>query len=258
MQISTVHVRGDDEKTTGFGEDYTPLAEQASPIVQYGIPANGNYSNINGELSTIVGVGDWRKRAFDVAFAASVLVLLSPFFLMIMLLIKVSSPGRSLYGHERIGKGGRTFKCLKFRTMVSNGDEVLSRHLANDPLARQEWEATRKLRDDPRVNVVGHVLRKTSVDELPQLVNVLRGEMSLVGPRPVVFDELRYYGGRKVQYLSARPGLTGLWQVSGRSDASYEQRVGFDCHYCENWTFGSDIMLICRTVPAVLARRGTY
>ncbi|MEH6717855.1 MAG: sugar transferase [Aurantimonas endophytica] len=203
-------------------------------------------------------VGDWRKRAFDVALAALILLLLSPLFAMVMVLIRMSSPGPTLYGHERIGRGGRSFKCLKFRTMVPNGDEILAAYLAANPDAEEEWKATRKLRVDPRVTVVGSVLRKTSVDELPQLINILRGEMSLVGPRPVVFDELRYYGPRKVHYLAARPGLTGLWQVSGRSDTSYDQRVSFDCHYCENWTFVSDLLLIVRTVPAVLSRRGTY
>ncbi len=258
MQTSTVHLSGDEDLTPCTGQDFKLLSEHQSQVFQYDNPANGNLAQVNAEMIPGVLVGDWRKRAFDVAFAASMLVLLAPFFLMVMILIKLSSSGRSLYGHERVGRGGRSFKCLKFRTMVSNGDEVLSKHLENDPLARQEWEATRKLRNDPRVNIVGQVLRKTSVDELPQLINVLRGEMSLVGPRPVVFDELRYYGGKKFHYLSARPGLTGLWQVSGRSDASYDQRVGFDSHYCENWTFGNDIMLICRTMPAVLTRRGTY
>lgn len=203
-------------------------------------------------------VGDWRKRGLDIMISLTALVLLMPLMLMLALLVKLLSPGPAIYGHQRIGLGGRPFKCLKFRTMVSNGDEVLRRHLSSSEDARQEWEAARKLKNDPRVTVIGAILRSTSADELPQLINVLRGEMSIVGPRPVVQDELRHYGEYSAHYCSARPGLTGLWQVSGRSDVTYEARVNFDRIYCENWSLMKDLVLIVRTVPAVLSRKGTY
>lgn len=202
--------------------------------------------------------GDWRKRALDIALAATALVALLPLILLVMLAIRLSSPGPVVYGHERIGRGGRRFRCLKFRTMVTDGDRVLKTHLASCEASRKEWEESRKLRKDPRVTGIGAVLRSTSVDELPQLINILRGDMSLVGPRPVVQDEMRFYGPLASLYYSARPGLTGLWQVSGRSDVSYDARVAFDRLYVESWSLRGDIMLILRTVPAVLLRRGTY
>lgn len=203
-------------------------------------------------------IGDWRKRTLDVAAASLGLMILLPAFILIAILIKMSSPGRLIYAHERIGRGGKPFKCLKFRTMVPNGDEVLRSHLANSEAARLEWETTRKLKNDPRITAIGAALRATSADELPQLINVLRGEMSLVGPRPIVRDEMRYYGSFGSHYLAARPGMTGLWQVSGRNDVSYDQRVRFDVEYCESWSFAKDLTIIIRTVPALLSRQGTY
>ena len=205
-----------------------------------------------------VRVGDWRKRTLDVTMAALALALLLPLMLMIGALIKLFSPGPALYGHERVGRNGRAFKCLKFRTMVVNGDDVLRDHLAGSEEARREWETTRKLRKDPRITPLGHVLRKSSTDELPQLINILRGEMSIVGPRPVVHDELRYYGDNASYYLASRPGLTGLWQVSGRNLTSYEARVAYDRAYCESWSLRMDLLLIARTIPVVISRQGTY
>jgi exopolysaccharide production protein ExoY len=209
-------------------------------------------------LRATPSVGDWRKRVLDILVASAALVLLLPLMLMIALLVKLLSPGPAIYGHERVGFGGKPFRCLKFRTMVSNGDEVLQRHIASSEAARREWEASRKLKNDPRVTAIGAILRSTSADELPQLINVLWGEMSIVGPRPVVADELRHYGEQSSFYFSARPGLTGLWQVSGRSDVTYEARVNFDRTYCETWSLRKDVALIVRTVPAVLSRKGTY
>lgn len=211
-----------------------------------------------GHIRRSSRVGDWRKRALDIILAGVALILLMPLMVMIALLVRFSSPGPIVYSHKRIGLGGRTFQCLKFRTMVRNGDEVLRHHLALSETARQEWEATRKLKSDPRVTSIGEVLRRTSADELPQLFNILRGDMSVVGPRPVVEDELRHYGEHVDHYCSARPGLTGLWQVSGRNDVTYEARVNFDRAYCESWSFGRDLLLIAKTVPAVLSRRGVY
>jgi exopolysaccharide production protein ExoY len=227
-------------------------------------PASGNAYAVGSAAEAGVSravpraVGDWRKRAFDFSMALAALILLLPMGLMIMAVIRLSSPGPVFFGHERIGRGGRRFRCLKFRTMVVNGDETLNQHFAANPAARTEWNETRKLKNDPRVTAIGAILRKTSADELPQLINIVLGEMSLVGPRPVVEDEMQYYGVHSGHYYAARPGLTGLWQVSGRSDVSYEARVNFDLAYCENWSMRNDCVLIARTVPAVLSRRGTY
>ncbi|MBZ9848982.1 sugar transferase [Mesorhizobium sp. CA14] len=203
-------------------------------------------------------IGGLIKRSFDIVGALAGLALLSPLFLMIALLVKLSDNGPIFYGHKRIGRGGRIFSCLKFRTMVPDGERVLAAYLAANPEANAEWVATRKLKNDPRVTRVGQVLRKLSLDELPQILNILQGDMSLVGPRPVVRDELEIYGSAAVYYLKSRPGLTGLWQVSGRNDVSYDTRVAFDRHYVENWSLFQDIRIIFKTVPAVWMSRGSY
>jgi exopolysaccharide production protein ExoY len=203
-------------------------------------------------------IGGAIKRGFDIVGASAGLLLLSPLLMMLAALVKASDGGSIVYGHRRIGRDGKIFRCLKFRTMVENGDQVLGDYLARNPHMREEWEATRKLQDDPRITRVGSVLRKLSLDELPQLFNILRGEMSIVGPRPVVPDELELYGPAADYYLSTRPGLTGLWQVSGRNDVSYNARVAFDRHYVENWSFAFDLKIIAKTVPAVLSSRGSY
>lgn len=202
--------------------------------------------------------GGTLKRFFDIVGALVGLVLLGPLFLMIALLIKFTDGGSIFYGHSRVGHNGNEFSCLKFRTMVEDGERVLTDYLGRNPEMRQEWEETRKLKNDPRVTRVGAVLRKLSLDELPQLINIMRGDMSIVGPRPVVDEELSYYGRAAQFYLRSRPGLTGLWQISGRNDVSYDSRVAFDRHYVENWSFGQDVWIIVRTVPAVCAQRGSY
>ena len=173
-------------------------------------------------------VGGIAKRAFDIALSIVAIVLLAPLLLGIALLIRATSPGPVFYGHARVGFDGRLFTCWKFRTMVVNSDVVLARHLRDDPAARREWDETFKLRDDPRVLPLGRVLRKLSIDELPQLYNILIGDMSVVGPRPVVRAELQRYGSVARYYIAARPGLTGLWQVSGRNDTSYRLRTVLD------------------------------
>lgn len=210
------------------------------------------------EVGFALPTGGFVKRSFDVTAAALALIAFSPIFLMIMALVKFSDGGNVFYGHRRIGHNGRYFHCLKFRTMVVNGDEVLRRYLNANPQAAEEWRMTRKLKTDPRVTAVGAVLRKLSLDELPQLLNILRGEMSVVGPRPVVDEELGLYDASAVFYLRTRPGLTGLWQISGRNDVSYERRIAFDRHYVENWSFLSDVWIIVKTVPAVCFSRGSY
>ncbi|ACL55881.1 sugar transferase [Methylobacterium nodulans] len=198
------------------------------------------------------------KRAVDVVAATLALVLLSVLLAMTALAILILEGRPILIRHQRIGRNGARFACLKFRTMVVNADEVLTRHLAEDPAALCEWHARRKLTRDPRVTPLGRVLRETSLDELPQLINILRGEMSLVGPRPIVAEEIPRYGAAFADYKSVRPGLTGLWQCSGRNDVSYEQRVKLDRAYVRTWSLMQDIRIILRTIPAVISSRGVY
>ncbi len=197
------------------------------------------------------------KTVFDLLIATLLLAALSPLFVVIVLLVRRDG-GPAFFSHRRIGAHGRSFGCLKFRTMVPNADEVLLRALAADEALAAEWDATQKLRHDPRITRIGRLLRATSLDELPQLVNVMRLEMSLVGPRPIVKAEVARYGEDIAFYYEARPGLTGLWQVSGRADTSYVQRVRLDCWYVKNWTMWHDVAILSKTVPAVLSRRGAH
>ncbi|MDR3536960.1 MAG: exopolysaccharide biosynthesis polyprenyl glycosylphosphotransferase [Acetobacteraceae bacterium] len=195
------------------------------------------------------------KRGFDIVVASILLATLSSMMLAITIMVRRGG-GPALYRHKRIGFEGRTFGCIKFRSMAVDGDRILAELLANDPEAAAEWAATQKLRNDPRVTPIGRFLRNTSLDELPQLLNVIRGEMSLVGPRPVVQSELGFYGENAEYYMQTRPGLTGLWQVSGRSDTTYAQRVRLDVWYVRNWTLWHDLAILMKTIPVVLFRRG--
>jgi Undecaprenyl-phosphate galactose phosphotransferase WbaP len=198
------------------------------------------------------------KRALDVIGAGLGLVLLSPFFLVVALLVRADG-GPAFFAHQRVGRGGKLFGCLKFRSMVIDSQARLEALLASDPAARAEWEATRKLKNDPRITRIGRFLRSTSLDELPQLINVLRGEMSLVGPRPVQEAEIdRYYGASAAHYMAVRPGITGLWQVSGRSETSYESRVALDVAYVSRPSLLADFSILLRTPIAVLSRRGAH
>jgi lipopolysaccharide/colanic/teichoic acid biosynthesis glycosyltransferase len=198
------------------------------------------------------------KRAMDVVIAGAALLVVAPAFLVLLWLVRADG-GPALFGHMRVGRGGRLFPCLKFRSMVVDSQARLDALLAADPEARAEWEATRKLRQDPRVTRIGAFLRKTSLDELPQLINVLRGEMSLVGPRPVQMAELdRFYGAAAAHYISVRPGITGLWQVSGRSSTSYATRVALDVAYVARPSLWQDIRILVRTPFAVLSRKGAH
>jgi undecaprenyl-phosphate galactose phosphotransferase len=163
-----------------------------------------------------------------------------------------------LFGHDRVGRGGRAFRCYKFRTMVPDADRVLAELLARDPEARATWARDYKLREDPRVTRIGAWLRRTSLDELPQLWNVLRGDMSLVGPRPVMAEELGRYGDAARYYLDVRPGLTGLWQISGRNDIDYPERVALDAWYIKNWSIWYDIVILAKTVRVVRDAKGAY
>ncbi|MDQ0995394.1 exopolysaccharide production protein ExoY [Phyllobacterium ifriqiyense] len=203
-------------------------------------------------------VGGSVKRLFDIVAGVTGLFLLAPLFVMLALLVKTGDGGPIFYGHTRIGRGGKPFRCLKFRTMRVDAQIVLETYLAGNPAASAEWYANRKLQCDPRVTHVGAVMRKLSLDELPQLINILAGQMSIVGPRPIVLEELEYYGTCAAFYLRSRPGLTGAWQVSGRNDVSYDKRVALDRCYVENWSFAGDIAIIIKTIPAVCTAKGSY
>lgn len=197
------------------------------------------------------------KRGLDVVGSGLAILALSPVFLMLAMLVRRDG-GNAFFGHERVGLNGKTFNCLKFRSMVLNGDEVLKDYLSKDEKARREWMATQKLKNDPRVTRVGDVMRRWSLDELPQLINVFKGDMSLVGPRPVVHEETLRYEEEIALYYRVRPGLTGLWQVSGRSDVTFERRVQMDSWYVRNWSLWHDIAIICKTFPVVLQKTGAY
>lgn len=198
----------------------------------------------------------WGKWAFDKIIALTAIALLWPIMLTTALLIKLVAPGPVLFAHERIGKGGQRFKCYKFRTMYMDNDEMLARHLAENPEAAQEWAATQKLTHDPRVHFVGRFLRKASLDELPQFFNVLAGDMSIVGPRPIVTDEIERYNRDFAAYCAVRPGITGAWQVGGRNDTGYKERVALDVDYVMNATLRDDVRIVWKTVGVVLSTRG--
>jgi len=197
------------------------------------------------------------KRWFDIIASSLLLLLLSPLFALLVWKITRDS-GPAIFGHVRVGQNRKPFKCLKFRTMVCNAEAVLTELLDNDAESRAEWEQCFKLKNDPRITCVGNFLRKTSLDELPQLWNVLKGEMSLVGPRPVVKDELTLYGNDLEYYLMAKPGMTGIWQISGRNNVDYDTRVKMDSWYVKNWSLWSDIVILLKTIPVVFCRDGAY
>jgi exopolysaccharide production protein ExoY len=197
-------------------------------------------------------IGGFPKRAIDIALSLTALILLVPIMLMIAALIRVAMGGPIIFRHDRIGLNGRMFRCYKFRSMVVDADEVLVRYLASNPDAAAEWRKRQKLQHDPRVGCLGRALRKSSLDELPQLYNVLRGDMSLIGPRPVVPDELERYGVYAAECLSTRPGVTGMWQVSGRSSVDYSTRVALDRYYVRRWSLWLDLALLIKTIPALL------
>jgi len=200
------------------------------------------------------------KRIFDLGFSLGIVIVGAPLFLLIMFLVKYSSPGPLFFSHERVGRGGKRFRCYKFRTMYPDADQSLHVLLASYPDIKTEWEKSFKLKQDPRVTPIGQFLRKTSLDELPQFWNVLIGDLSVVGPRPVVIEEIhRYFGEKAPKILSMRPGLTGIWQVSGRSDIScYQTRIKLDEYYVDNHSLLLDIKLIAKTVPAILFSKGAY
>jgi undecaprenyl-phosphate galactose phosphotransferase len=197
------------------------------------------------------------KAAADVVIAVILLAVLSPVMLLIGVCCRLDG-GPAFFVQKRLGKGGETFDCLKFRSMVMDGETVLREAFARDTELQKEWVHTQKLRNDPRVTRVGRFLRKTSLDELPQLLNVVFLDMSMVGPRPIVQSEVPRYGARIGLYYSVRPGITGLWQISGRSNTSYNRRVELDVEYITGWSIWRDIAIILKTLPALLVREGAY
>lgn len=199
------------------------------------------------------------KTVFDFTLTAVGTICISPLLAYIAYRIKKEDPGPVFFAHTRIGKDGKSFPCYKFRSMVVNSQEMLQKYLAENPAAKEEWERDFKLKDDPRVTPIGKFLRSTSLDELPQIFNVLRGEMSLVGPRPVIQEELdKYYGETAKLYCTVKPGITGLWQVSGRSDLGYDERVVLDATYIKYRSMWGDIVILWKTIGVVLMKKGAY
>jgi exopolysaccharide production protein ExoY len=198
------------------------------------------------------------SRVIDIAGALVLLVAAFPFLVLLAIALQLDSPGRLFFVQQRVGYRGRLFPCLKFRTMCEDSEVALAHHLALSEAARTEWTTTFKLQDDPRVTSLGRIVRKLSLDEFPQLLNILRGEMSLVGPRPIVEKEIRLYGRYFADYCRVRPGLTGLWQISGRNDTSYRRRVCIDTVYVRRKSVALDLAILVKTVPAVVTARGSY
>jgi len=224
-----------------------PLSPQSEPTL--GAPAS---FPLGGDHAKSRPLGGRAKRGFDVAAASLALLVLAPLMLMLVILIMMTMGRPVFFAHRRVGHNGTIFPCYKLRTMVADPDVVLAAHLARDPTAAAEWREKRKLTRDPRITLFGRVLRKSSLDELPQLFNVLKGEMSCVGPRPVVSDELERYGPLAATYLRARPGITGLWQTRGRNSVDYSSRIAFDCQYVQQWSVWLDLVILARTMFVVL------
>jgi len=199
------------------------------------------------------------KRFFDILFSISVFILAAPLLLSIILLIRLSSPGKAIYHQMRVGRAGVPFRCYKFRTMYADADARLADILDKDPIKRQEWEANHKLKNDPRITPLGRFLRRSSLDEIPQFWNVIRGDLSVVGPRPVVQEEIdKHFGNRSNKIFSIRPGITGLWQISGRSDTCYSKRIALDEEYVNKRTGLMDLKIILLTIPRMISTKGAY
>lgn len=218
----------------------------------------GSMAMIGVNRVRLNGINVLIKTVIDYVGALVGILLLLPIIAIVAFLMRVYDPGPIIYRRRVVGVGGKQFDAFKFRTMVVNGDEVLSNHLANNPDARAEWDKYEKLTDDPRVTFIGNFLRRSSLDELPQMFNVLRGEMSLVGPRMITLDEVDRYGQWNLNIHTVKPGITGLWQISGRSEVSYAERVRLDMHYIRNYSVWLDLQILFWTVPTVAFRKGAY
>ncbi len=226
------------------------------------IPFASTETELFPELTAVTGLllpdPQRVKRVFDVLFTLCLALAALPLGVAIALAIALDSRGGVFFAHARVGRGGKPFRIWKFRTMIAANEGLLARYLEQNPSFVEEWKLTRKLKDDPRVTRIGRLLRKTSLDELPQVWNVLRGDMSMVGPRPIVSEESAKYGPAFALYKQVRPGLTGLWQVSGRNDTNYKRRVWLDCQYIREWSLWLDAKILWKTVRVVLGGRGAY
>jgi Undecaprenyl-phosphate galactose phosphotransferase WbaP len=227
-------------------------ADLARPALATVTRIVGSYQSDSPDLPDFVF-----KRLIDIVVSALALVLLLPLFLVIAILVKLFDPGPIFYGHVRLGFRGKDFVCWKFRTMVSDADQILDHYLAQNDTAALEWARAQKLKRDPRVNRLGAFLRRSSLDEIPQLWNVFVGQMSLVGPRPIVVGEISRYGDAFADYTSVRPGITGLWQISGRNNTTYASRVRLDSLYVKSWSLGLDLGILAKTLPVVLTGKGS-
>jgi len=245
-------------------EDAKILSPQARSLLNLGVAVEGGVAPIPAPAVVLWPAGSWRavalalKRALDIAGALFALIFLSPLFLACAILVKVSSPGPVLFAHPRVGWGGKPFRLWKFRTMYQDAAAHLARYLESNPQAREEWERCHKLKVDPRVTPVGRFLRRFSLDELPQFWNILLGEMSLVGPRPCVEREVNAYAQEFRTVLAMRPGLTGLWQTSGRSRIHFDERLRLEQTYVTRWNLWDDFAIMLKTVRVVLTGDGAY
>lgn len=236
----------------------------ALPEVRWAYCIPAQVADIRGSFALVMrrNLADIRrlrvKRLLDVVCTLLAAPVGLPLILLLACLIRMDSPGPAFFRQRRVGRNGGILMVYKFRTMVCDAEALLARHLAENPSLAAEWKASQKLHDDPRITRLGRFLRRTSLDELPQLFNVLRGEMSLVGPRPIVPEEVNKYGDSYSPYARVCPGITGLWQISGRSDLAYEDRVALDRYYIANWSVWLDIYILAKTIPAILSRRGAY
>ena len=198
------------------------------------------------------------KLLFDMLMTGVLMLLFSPVLLLLYIIVFIATKGKPVFTHERIGKDGKSFGVYKFRTMRPDADVLLEKLLQSDPAIKEEWEKEFKLKNDPRITKIGNFLRKTSLDELPQLLNVIKGEMSLVGPRPIVGDEIKKYGEYFSYFKAVKPGITGLWQISGRNDVDYDERVQLDTWYVRNWSIEQDLIILMKTIVTVLLKKGSY
>jgi lipopolysaccharide/colanic/teichoic acid biosynthesis glycosyltransferase len=243
-------------------EYQSPESRSAAVAGSYSYPESIDHSQEASRRSDVAPADLFRYRVMKRCIDVLLVVVSMPIALLLLglvaALVKANSPGPVFYSHRRIRKGGAFFSMWKFRTMCVNSAEVLETHLASHPAARAEWNKTHKLREDPRITPLGNFLRRYSLDELPQLWNVFVGQMSLVGPRPIVAAEVEKYGGCFECYCRVKPGLTGLWQVSGRSELSYEARVALDCTYVEHWSLFKDAMILLKTFHTVIYQDGAF
>ena len=239
-----------------------------STITSSGVARLRQLRDLGIEKPWIVSVRhDPLKRMFDIAFSLCFLLAASPLFLILIFLVRTTSPGPIFYKSRRVGRAGKVIECWKFRSMYKDAEERLHHLLDSDEQFRAEWEAFQKVKDDPRITLIGSFLRKTSLDEIPQFWNVLKGDLSVVGPRPPTLlgppehflDEIRVlYGERAGVILSVRPGITGAWQISGRSQIPFEERCRIEEQYAKSRTFWADLLLIAKTIPAVIFSRGAF